>query len=86
MRSIAVLRHNLNHFRYGGKDAMSKIIFANKLQHEVLNSDARITVVTAQAGAGSTVSLVLKAIKSCNEEIPSWYQAAESVSRYKERC
>lgn len=47
---------------------MSKIIFANKLQHEVLNSDARITVVTAQAGAGSTVSLVLKAIKSCNEK------------------
>ena len=47
---------------------MSKIIVANKLQHEVLNSDARITVVTAQAGAGSTMSLVLKAIKSCNEK------------------
>lgn len=47
---------------------MSKIIVANKLQYEVLNTDSRITVVTAQAGAGSTTALILKAIKSCNEK------------------
>lgn len=46
---------------------MSKIITANKLQHEVLNTDSRIAVVTVQPGAGATTALVLKAIKKCTE-------------------
>lgn len=46
---------------------MSKIVFANKLQYEVLNSDKRITIITAEPGAGATTSLILKAIQSCTE-------------------
>lgn len=46
---------------------MSKIIYANKLQTEVLKSKDRITVVTAEPGAGATTALVLKAIQACQE-------------------
>lgn len=46
---------------------MSKIIYANKLQTEVLKSKERITVVTAEPGAGATTALVLKAIQACHE-------------------
>jgi len=46
---------------------MSKIICANKMQSEVLNSDARHIVITAEPGAGATYALVLKAIKTCLE-------------------
>lgn len=46
---------------------MSKIICTNKLQYEVINSDARITVVTAEPGSGSTYALILKAIQACSE-------------------
>lgn len=44
---------------------MSEIMFANKLQYEVLTTDSRITVVTAEPGAGSTTALVVKGIKKC---------------------
>ena len=46
---------------------MSKIIFANKMQCEVLNSDSRYVVITAEPGSGATHALVLKAIKTCFE-------------------
>lgn len=47
---------------------MSKIIHVNKLQSEVLRSDSRITVITAEPGAGSTTALILKAISKCTLE------------------
>ena len=46
---------------------MSKIIYANKLQTEVLKSKERITVVTAEPGAGATTALVLKGVQACHE-------------------
>ena len=46
---------------------MSKVLHTNKLQYEVLNSDSRISVVTAEPGAGATTALVLKAIEKCTE-------------------
>lgn len=46
---------------------MSKVVYTNKLQYEVLTSDERITVITAEAGAGSTYALILKALQSCLE-------------------
>jgi hypothetical protein len=47
---------------------MSKVIFATKMQQEVISSDSRITVITAEPGSGSTMSLVLKAIQSCSDK------------------
>ena len=46
---------------------MSKIIFANKMQQQVLNSQARLTVVTAEPGAGATYALLIKAVGECRE-------------------
>lgn len=46
---------------------MSKIVYANKLQIDVLQSNARITVITAEPGSGSTTALILKASQACNE-------------------
>lgn len=46
---------------------MSKIVYANKLQMEVLKSSSRVTVITAHPGAGSTTALILKAVQACNE-------------------
>ena len=46
---------------------MSKVIFATKMQKEVLESDEKLTVVTAEPGAGSTVALLMKAYKEASD-------------------
>lgn len=45
-----------------------KILFANKMQQEVLDSRDRLTVITSQPGAGATMALILKAIQHCSEK------------------
>lgn len=46
---------------------MSKVIFATKMQKEVLESDEKLTVITAEPGAGSTVALLMKAYKEASD-------------------
>lgn len=46
---------------------MSKVIFATKMQKEVLESNEKLTVITAEPGAGSTVALLMKAYKEASD-------------------
>lgn len=46
----------------------SKMIYVNKMQQEVLESNERITVITAEPGAGSTTALLLKAFQYATEK------------------
>lgn len=46
---------------------MSKVIYATKMQKQVIESQSRITVITAEPGAGSTVALLLKAYKEASD-------------------
>lgn len=46
---------------------MSKVIFATKMQKEVFESNEKLTVITAEPGAGSTVALLMKAYKEAGD-------------------
>lgn len=50
---------------------MSKVIFATKMQKEVLESNEKLTVITAEPGAGSTTALLMKAwqVASDNQDV-----------------
>jgi len=68
------------------------VVFATKMQKELLESNEKLTVITAEPGAGATTALLMKAwqVASDNQDInvtflvPTWFHInrAGSVKEY----